>query len=216
VSTDEELVAGARALAAHRLVDAFGHLSARSCADVLITPSIPLGAVADTAALVRLPADADELPDGVPREAWIHRCIYARRADVGAICRAQPPSVLACAAAGLPVRALHGQGAFLGAEVAVHDDATLVRDQARGDAVATALGTGHGVVLRGNGAVTVGTSPGLAVARMFVLETSARINLTAASSGTPVPLDAAELSAWEAVADEILARLWAYLRRSVG
>jgi ribulose-5-phosphate 4-epimerase/fuculose-1-phosphate aldolase len=212
VSTGEELVAGARALATQGLVDAFGHLSARSGADVLITPPVPLGALADTAALVRLPGDADGLPDGVPREAWIHRCIYARRPDVGAICRAQPASVLACAAAGIPVRALHGQGAFLGSQVALHDDATLVRDQARGDAVATTLGTGHAVVLRGNGAVTVGASPGLAVARMFVLEASARLNLTAASSGTPVALDAAELSAWEAVADEILARLWAYLR----
>jgi ribulose-5-phosphate 4-epimerase/fuculose-1-phosphate aldolase len=212
VSIEQELVAGARALATHGLVDAFGHLSARSGAELLMTPPVPLGAVADATALVHLPGDADGLPDGVPREAWIHRCIYARRADVGAICRAQPPSVLACSAAGVGIRALHGQGAFLGAEVALHDDATLVRDRPRGESVAAALGAGHAVVLRGNGAVTVGASPGLAVARMYVLEASARLNLAAASSGTPVALDAAELRAWEAVAEEILGRLWAHLR----
>jgi ribulose-5-phosphate 4-epimerase/fuculose-1-phosphate aldolase len=212
VTAGEEVVAGAAVLATHGLVDAFGHVSGRTGTQVLITPPLPLGRVVRTDALVRLPSEGDALPDGVPREAWIHRCVYARRLDVGGVCRAQPPSVLACDAAGIPIRALHGQGAFLGSEIAVHRDAALVRDHGRGEAVADALGDGHAIVLRGNGAVTVGSSPGRAVARMYVLEASARINLAAASIGTPTPLDGSELAAWERVAEELLGRLWDYLR----
>jgi hypothetical protein len=75
------------------------------------------------------------------------------------------------------MRALHGQGALIGEEVSVHDDARLVRSQELGLAVAERLGGGSAVLLRGNGAVTVGATVGEAVARMWVLEASAGINL---------------------------------------
>jgi ribulose-5-phosphate 4-epimerase/fuculose-1-phosphate aldolase len=109
-----------------------------------------------------------------------------------------------------PIRALHGQGAFLGEEVPVHEDARLVRSQELSLRVAERLGTGSAVLLRGNGAVTVGTTVGEAVARMWVLEASARINLGAAE---PHRLDAEELAAWAEVAPEILERIWQYLTR---
>jgi HCOMODA/2-hydroxy-3-carboxy-muconic semialdehyde decarboxylase len=212
VTQADEVAAAAAVLAAHGLVDAFGHVSARDGDEIVMTPPRPLGEIRAGDALARMPLDGDDLPDRVPKEGWIHRCVYARRPDVGGICRAQPPSVLACGVAGVPIRALHGQGAFLGALAPVYDDARLVRDRARGEALAEALGDGFGLVMRGNGAVTVGASLGLATARMYVLEASAKLNLAAAGAGTPVPLDEDELASWSAVADEILGRLWAHLR----
>ena len=101
------------------------------------------------------------MPTGVPREAWIHLAIARRRPDVGAICRAQPATATAA-----PILALHGQGAFLGPRVPVFSDAILVRDQARGEALAEKLGQAPALLLRGNGAVTVGADIGEAVARM--------------------------------------------------
>jgi HCOMODA/2-hydroxy-3-carboxy-muconic semialdehyde decarboxylase len=212
VSQADEVAAAAAVLAAHGLVDAFGHVSARVGDEIVMTPPRPLRELRPGDALPRMALGNDDLPDGIPKEGWIHRCIYARLPDVGGICRAQPPSVLACGVAGVAIRALHGQGAFLGAVVPVHDDATLVRDRPRGDALADALGDGFAVVMRGNGAVTVGASPGLAAARMYLLEASARVNLAAAAAGAPVALDEEELVSWCAVADEILGRLWAHLR----
>ncbi|WP_345154960.1 class II aldolase/adducin family protein, partial [Nonomuraea rubra] len=67
------------------------------------------------------------------------------------------------------------------------DDAVLVRDRARGRALAEHLADAPALVMRGNGAVTVGASVGEAVALMWVLEASARMNATAAASGTPTP-----------------------------
>jgi HCOMODA/2-hydroxy-3-carboxy-muconic semialdehyde decarboxylase len=211
MSTDE-VIPAAHVLAREGLVDAFGHVSARTGNAFALTPPQPLGSLVAEAALVDVPLDAAELPAGAPREAWIHLEIYRRRPDVGGICRAQPEAVNAAAGAGVAIRALHGQGAFAGATVPLHDDATLVRHRELGAAVAAALGEGDAVVLRGNGAVTVGSTPGIAAARMVVLAASARVNLAAAASGSSRALSDTEVAAWRSVAPEVLGRLWMYLR----
>ena len=215
MSVEEEIAAAARALAHAGLVDAFGHVSARSGEGALMTPPQPLGDLAADALLTPLPLDQDSIPAGVPKEAWIHWSIYRSRPDVAAICRAQPRSVLAAGAGGVELQPLHGQGALVGAHVPTFDDARLIRSRDRGEALGEALGGASALILRGNGAVTVGSSPGIAVARMHVLEASASLNLQVAATGTPGrPLSADELAAWDDVAEEILGRLWDYLRAS--
>ncbi|HYZ03337.1 MAG TPA: class II aldolase/adducin family protein [Candidatus Binatia bacterium] len=171
-----ELVLCAQALARASLVDAFGHVSMRTEAGLLITPPVPPGSLTSDAELREVSLDTSELPPGVPLEAWIHVAVLRARPDVGAVCRAQPPVATALAAAGAAIWPLHGQGAFCGAEVPVWDDAVLVRDERRATALAAALGPAPALVLRGNGAVTIGSGPGQAVALMWVLEASARIN----------------------------------------
>jgi ribulose-5-phosphate 4-epimerase/fuculose-1-phosphate aldolase len=207
----DDLLAAARALACAGLVTAFGHVAERAGDGALrITPPRPLGSLGPHDAAREVALGAAELPAGVPREAWIHDAVLRARPDVGAVCRAQPAAATAAAAAGLAIRPLHGQGAFVGPAVPVHDDARLVRSRAQGEALADALGDAPAVLLRGNGAVTVGASPGEAVARMWVLEASAELNLRAGPAARALEED--ELRAWEAVAPEILGRIWAYLR----
>lgn len=207
-----EVVAAARALAAAGLVTAFGHVSCREGDSFFITPPKQLGSLADDEPLSRVSLKKSELPEGVPGEAWVHWAIYNRRPDVEGICRAQPPTATALASAGVPILPLHGQGAFLGWEVPVFDEARLVRDRATGEALAESLGGVGGLVMRGNGAVAVGKNAGLAAARMWVLEASAEMNQRASASGTPRPIDEEEFVYWESVAEEILGRIWAYLK----
>nr|MBA2714662.1 class II aldolase/adducin family protein [Rubrobacteraceae bacterium] len=154
----DDVTAAARSLAAAGLVTAFGHVSVRTDSGddqsgFLITPPKPLGSLRPDEHLQEVPLTGDELPDGVPREAWIHRAIYDARPDVGAICRAQPPVATAVVSGGVPIRVLHGQGAFLGREVPVYGDARLIREREAGEALARSLGDAGGVVMRGNGAV---------------------------------------------------------------
>jgi HCOMODA/2-hydroxy-3-carboxy-muconic semialdehyde decarboxylase len=213
----EDVVVAARALAAAGLVTAFGHVSARTGSgegrnSFRITPPKPLGTLRSDEPLQKVPLAGDGLPDGVPKEAWIHRAIYEARPDVGAICRAQPPVATAVASAGLPMRVLHGHAAFLGREVPVYGDARLIRERDAGEALARSLGGAGGVVMRGNGAVTVGADVGAAAARMWVLERSAEMNRDAASAGSPEPLSDSEFAYWESVSEEILERIWAFLR----
>jgi HCOMODA/2-hydroxy-3-carboxy-muconic semialdehyde decarboxylase len=176
---------------------------------------MPLGRLSRDSEWTELDLGADELPTGVPREAWIHVAIARGRTDVAAICRAQPPVATALASAGVPILPLHGQGAFVGPQVPVFDDAVLVRDEARAMALAERLGGTPALLLRGNGAVTVGADVGEAVGRMWVLEASARMNSVAAAAGTPAPLSDDEQAAWRGVAAEILGRIWADLRNPV-
>jgi len=210
----EEVIAAARSLAAEGLVTAFGHVSAREEEQdaFLITPPKPLGSLEPDDDLLGVSLAEAELPEGVPGEAWVHWTIYNSRPDVGGICRAQPPISTAVTSAGVPIRPLHGQGAFLGEEVPVYDDARLIRDRNAGEALAEDLGNAGGIIMRGNGAVTVGSSIGAAVARMWVLEVSAEINRTAVTAGTPQALSEEEFSYWDLVSEEILERIWFYLK----
>lgn len=208
-----DLVAAARVLAGERLVSAFGHVSVRRDARrLVITPQMPLGSLAAGDAFAELSVDDHELPDGVPREAWIHLAIARARPDVKAICRAQPPVATALAAAGVPIRPLHGQGGLLGPEVPVFEDAVLIRDRRRAGRLAECLGAARAVVMRGNGAVTTGTTVGEAVALMSVLEASAEVNRVAVSAGRPRPLSREAQDAWRSASGELLERIWKSLR----
>jgi len=209
----DELVTAAHALSRVGLVTAFGHLSCRTGSGrLLITPPVAPGRIASSMEWVELDVDSVTLPAGVPREAWIHLAIARVRPDVGAICRAQPPVATALASAGVPIVPLHGQGAYVGARVPVFDDAILVRNETRAVELAGELGQSPALILRGNGAVTVGATIGQAVARMWVLEASAQMNSVAAAAGKPAALSPSEQAAWQGAEAEILGRIWAYLR----
>jgi ribulose-5-phosphate 4-epimerase/fuculose-1-phosphate aldolase len=212
--TAQEIADAARVLAALDLVTAFGHVSARAGDELLITPAAPLAGVRDTD-LIRVPLDATTLPPGAPGESWLHLSIYARRRDAGAIARAQPPAALPVAAVTAELLPLNGQACWLGRTVPVHDDARLLRERALADAAAETLGGGAALLLRGNGAATTATSPGLAVARMWLLSAACQAWLSAAASGPVRALTDAEIDAWQAVEGDLLPRLWRHLRREV-
>lgn len=206
------VLAAAAALAGEGLVNAFGHVSARQAGSFLITPPVPLGTLTAHSALLSVPLDSVVLPRGVPPEAWLHAAVYRARPDVGAVVRAQPGAATAVAASGRPLRPLHGQGVLAGREVPVHPDARLARSQQAGEAIAASLGDAVSVLLRGNGAVTTGPHPGVAAARMWALEASAALNLPLLALADLPGLSGPEVEHWEAVSDELLERLWRYLR----
>ena len=114
---------------------------------------------------------------------------------------------------------LHGQAAWLGESVPVHHEAALLRSPGQAERAAASLPAGEALLLRGNGALTLGASPGLAVARMWLLAAACDVYLAAlAASGVRpvIPLSAAEIASWRAVGGELLPRLWEHLRRRAG
>jgi ribulose-5-phosphate 4-epimerase/fuculose-1-phosphate aldolase len=210
-----ELVEAAHVLAALGLVTAFGHMSVRDGGDMLITPPKELDLVAPGEP-VRIPLTAQALPPGAPPEAWGHLAVYRARPDVTAVARAQPEAALAAGAVTDRIAPLHGQAAWLGASIPVHDDARLLRSPERGERAARALGESDALVLRGNGALTTGTSPGQAVTRMWLLDAACRTHLAAHGAGPVKVLGPEEITAWRAAAPPLLDRLWAHLRRTSG
>ena len=211
---ETEVAEAANVLARLGLVTAYGHVSARDEDAMLITPAGDLARVT-AAEVVSVPlAVTPPLPAGVPAEAWVHLALYRARPDAAAIARAQPVSGFAAAAATGPrgLVPLHGQAAWLGESIPVHDSAILLRSPELAERAARLLAAGEALLLRGNGAITLGATPGLAVARMWVLAAACEIYL--AARGTVVtPLSADEIASWRAVGDELLPRLWQHLRR---
>jgi len=200
------------------LVTAYGHVSARSGTSMLITPAADLALVTESSVLeVPLSASASSaLRAGVPAEGWAHLALYRARPDAGAIARAQPASAFAAAATVTSLAPLHGQAAWLGASVPVHDDARLLRSLELAESAARSLPAGEALLLRGNGALTLGATAGIAVARMWLLSAACDVYLAAhaaAAAGRVTPLSAAEVASWRAVRDELLPRLWQHLRR---
>jgi HCOMODA/2-hydroxy-3-carboxy-muconic semialdehyde decarboxylase len=213
-----DVAEAARVLAALGLVTAFGHVSARAGDDILITPAADLATVTP-ADLITIPARTGApggppgLPPGAPAEAWAHLAVYQARPDLGAVARAQPPSAFAVTATTPELVPLHGQAAWLGPVVPVHGSAILLRSPHLARAAADRLRDGEALLLRGNGALTVGADPGLAVARMWLLAAACDTWLAARAAGPVTPLAPAEIEAWRSAGVELLPRLWQHLRR---
>jgi HCOMODA/2-hydroxy-3-carboxy-muconic semialdehyde decarboxylase len=198
----EKLVEAARALAALDLVTAFGHVSTRQGNRILITPAADLAEV-DEDSIVEIELNATALPPTAPAESWLHLSLYWQRPDATAIARAQPPATFGVVE---ELRPAHGQACWLGRTVPVHDDARLLRRPELADAAAKCLGDGEALILRGNGAVTVGNEPGIAVTRMWLLQQNCKVQRTKA-------LSEQEIDSWRQVQDELLPRLWRHLLR---
>jgi HCOMODA/2-hydroxy-3-carboxy-muconic semialdehyde decarboxylase len=207
-----ELVEAARVLSCLGLVTAYGHVSARTTRSMLITPAADLATIARLD-IVEVPLDSSSLPAGAPAEGWAHLALYRARPDAKSIARAQPASTLAAAATTKAVKPLHGQAAWLGEQIPVYDSAHLLRSAALAERAAAALPAGEALLLRGNGALTLGVTPGIAVARMWLLSAACEIWLAGRSTGEVVKLTADEISSWRAAGDELLPRLWQHLRR---
>jgi ribulose-5-phosphate 4-epimerase/fuculose-1-phosphate aldolase len=214
-STRAEVADAARVLAGLGLVTAYGHVSSRAGGDIVITPAADLAEV-DEADLIEIPVDATSLPPGAPAESWLHLHLYRARPDVNAIARAQPPAAFAAAATTGELRPYHGQASWLGRAVPVHDDARLLRSAELAEAAARVLTDGEALLLRGNGAVTTGASPGLAVARMWLLSAACQVWLSVGRYGHGRPLTDTEVTSWRTVQPELLPRLWQHLRRRAG
>ncbi|MFD8221802.1 class II aldolase/adducin family protein [Streptomyces sp. NPDC059697] len=210
-----ELVEAAHVLAGLGLVTAFGHVSVRDGGRMLITPPKELDLVVP-GELIEVPLTADTLPAGTPPEAWGHLAVYRARPDVTAVARAQPEAILAAGAVTDRITPLHGQAAWLGASIPVHDDAHLLRSAERAERAARTLGASDALVLRGNGGITTGTAPGQAVARMWLLDAACRVHLAAHGAGPVTTLSPEEIAAWRTAAPPLLERLWAHLRRTAG
>lgn len=187
VDLRNEIVTACRVLSHFRIVEGFGHVSARLPGGdrVIITPRRALGLVtADE--LVELDLDGRQIAGGgrPPLEAIMHLAVYARRPDVMGIARGHPRHVAAYACAGEPLAVAHGFGANLGPVVRVTSKPFLVATRELGEAVADALGgDAEAVILHSNGMLSVGQSVPHACVQALFLEETAELQLAAMAAG---------------------------------
>ncbi|MFT3695547.1 MAG: class II aldolase/adducin family protein [Kofleriaceae bacterium] len=199
-----DVVLAARALSRHQLVHAYGHVSARVDANTfVVTGPHPLR---NAGALIQ--CTLTDLAGALP-EVRIHQQIYRARPDVGGICRFQSPSVMALSACRLTPRALHGLGAYFAPQPPLWDDPMLVRDDERAAQLASMLGQQRAIVMRGNGAVTVGANVREAACHAFFLEDAAALELKIGDrEATPYTTDQA---ARRTADTKLYDRMWEWL-----
>ena len=182
----EEILLACRVLTHFRIVEGFGHLSARipKSKRILMTPRCAPGLVSE-AQLVELELDGRQTAgEGrAPSEAAMHLAIYRQRATVNAIVRGHPRHVAAFACAGEPLKIAHGLGASLGAVVPVFTQPFLAAGPDMGNAVADALGAGAAIILQSNGMLAVGHSVPHACVQALFMEETATVQLKATAAG---------------------------------
>jgi len=200
-----DLVSANRILGHEGILDAYGHVSARSpgtAGSFFLSRARAPGLVA--------PDDLTEFgPDGEPLvvsgsplylERYIHAAIYAARPDVGAVCHSHTPSILPFSVAMTPLRSVIHSARFIGTSVPVWDLARefpgewspLVRNLEYGQSLAAALGDGSMVLLRGHGCAVVGRSPQEVVSRCIAMDRNARVQEVAHRIGEYTPMHTGE------------------------
>ena len=121
-----------------------------------------------------------------PVEFYLHTEIYRARPDVKAICRTHGVFALTLSVLGRKLGCVHELAVRVGREVPLYDSAELIATAEEGRRAAQALGQGRALLLRGNGAVTVGASVEEAVVNAILLETSAEVQWRASCIDEPV------------------------------
>lgn len=217
-----ELAMANRILFHHGVVDAFGHISARSPERpdhfYLARNMAPAGVTADDIMLFgpdSEPVDDDRRPY---LERFIHGEIYRLRRDVHAVVHSHSPAVIPFGiVAGAQLRPVFHMCGWLGAGAAhfeirdVRGPGTdlLIRDRALGAALAGSLGGSDAVLMRGHGSTVVADSVRLAVYRAIYAEVNARLQCQAITMGGAITfLTEAEAAAAAETNKGQLARAW--------
>jgi HCOMODA/2-hydroxy-3-carboxy-muconic semialdehyde decarboxylase len=218
----EDLVAAYRILAAHGVIDAYGHVSLRS-------PRNPQRYYLARALAPELVTEADLIEydlDSRPqddngresvRERFIHGEIFKTRPEVMAVVHNHSPSVIPFSVTGAPMKPIFHMAAFVGGGVPnfeIRDfqrgSDLLVKSNFLGEALAKTLGGHPAALMRGHGSVVVGENLPRAVGRSVYLEMSAKLQMQALALAGPggkiTYLDEAEVKASDPVQN--YARAW--------
>ena len=192
-----DLVAAYRILAAHGVIDAYGHVSLRSPRNpqrYYLARSVAPELVEEQD-LIEYDLDSQAL-DANGRESvkerFIHGEIYRARPDVMCVVHNHSPSVVPFSVTGVPMRALYHMAAFIGEglpnfeirDVRKGTD-LLISNGPLGKALAATLGRKPAALMRGHGSVVVGENLPRAVGRSVYLEQSARMQMQALALAGP-------------------------------
>jgi ribulose-5-phosphate 4-epimerase/fuculose-1-phosphate aldolase len=187
----EDLVAANHILANEGVVDGYGHVSVRHPANpdrFLISRSVaPELVTPEDIMELDLDGNAVDLRGRkLYLERYIHGEIYRARPDVKSIVHHHAAAVIPFAITKVPLQPVYHMAAFIGKGVPVFEirDAggitdMLVSSPKLGQALAVTLADKPAALMRGHGAVVVGTSISEAVARSVYLQMNARLQAQA-------------------------------------
>jgi ribulose-5-phosphate 4-epimerase/fuculose-1-phosphate aldolase len=213
----KDVIAACKILTEKKLVEGFGHISARIPESNLfiLTPRIGLDLLTEKDLLVcNL---SDEVVRGrrpPPIEAPLHSAILRRRPDVMAVTRIHAPKANYFGATRVKLEPVHNHGGHFAGGVPVFPKSGLILTRQLGDEVAVKLNKKPAILLRGNGQVTVGSSIPEAVMMAIYLEETADIYFGALQIGKPLRLlpKESKLRSRETLSSVDLTRAWNFFK----
>ena len=224
----EDLVAANHILYDEGVVDGYGHVSVRHDKDpnrYLLSRSVaPELVTAED--IVEFDLDSNPVD---PRgrkfylERFIHGEIYKARPDVKSVVHHHSPAVIPFGITKVPLQPVFHMAAFVGEGVPVFEIRNfggmtnmLVGDAKLGAALARILGNKPAALMRGHGAVVVGSSVHQSVARSIYLQLDARLQAQAMALGGQITyLDPEEVKKFEDLGGAGYERAWELWKRKV-
>ncbi|MEA3194210.1 MAG: hypothetical protein QOD26_2543 [Betaproteobacteria bacterium] len=193
----EDVVAGSRVLAQQGVLDAYGHVSARSDKrpDRFIMSRSRAPALVTAADIMEHDADSEVVGDERKGflERYIHGEIYRARPEVMAVVHSHSPSVVPFGITKSKLRPVYHMASFLWSGTPVfdirkekEDNDLLIRDRPLGKALAQSLGKCTCVLMRGHGMTVVGDCVAEAVFRSIYTEMNARLQWQAGQLEGPM------------------------------
>jgi len=218
VTLAADLVLANRILVDQGVLDAFGHVSARLTAGTfLLARNRAPGLVVESDLIeYRFDGSTDDPRVGY-LERFAHAEIYRARPEVGAIVHSHSPSVVPLSTLPAGLRPLLHMAGFLGAApVPVFEmreefgDSTdlLITSTSHGRALADTLGERAAALMRGHGAVVVGSDLPTAVFRAVYTELNAQAQVRAMMIGQPNYLTPGEARATSESIGGQIGRAW--------
>lgn len=216
----KDIVSASRILSHLRLVEGFGHVSARipKSESFLITPRISLALVREEQLLtMNLKGEVVEGSHPPPFEAWLHTAIMKTKPRVNAITRIHARVANIFSVTDRRLEPVHNHGSFFAGGVPVFATPDLISNEKLGTAVGEALGDRPAILLRGNGQVTVGRTIPEAIMMAIYLEEAAEVLFGALQIGIPIPLtiDESKQRQIEALPPVDLERAWNFFKNKV-
>lgn len=232
------LLEACRILDHHRLLHAYGHVSARSAdgRTIFITPRKGPGLLRSPHEVLRMDLRGKPVADPkataklskrvastlqLPLEVFLHTEVYRARPEVQAISRFHGMFANVLSVLRRTLRPVHELAVPVGPEVPLFDTPELISSPAVGQRMTAALGSARALLLRGNGQLTVGVGIEEVVVNSILLETTAEMQWRALAIGKPVWIEGDEFSGEFAKLSnrqyEAILRPWEYyLHRSRG
>jgi len=224
----DDLVAASRILANHGVLDAYGHVSARSDKrpERFIMSRSRAPALVTAADLMELGPDSEPAAGEKRKgfiERYIHGEIYRARPEVMAVVHSHSTSVIPFGVTRTKLRPVSHMGGFLWSGAPVWDirkvreeNDLLVRDRLLGKALADTLGNCACVLMRGHGMTVVGGSIPEAVFRAVYTEMNARVQLQCTLLEGPIEfLSDYEARAIDAANRGTLERPWELWKKDI-
>ena len=213
----KDIISACRILSQKKLVEGFGHISARipGTEFFLLTPRVGLALIKESDLLtVNLRGEVVEGNRQPPSEAWLHTAIMKTKPKVNAITRIHARVANIFSVTDRKLEPVHNHGSFFAGGVPVFQRPDLIWTEELGSEVARTLAEKPAILLRGNGQVTVGGTMPEAVMMAIYLEEAAEILYGAIQIGKPIALTADESKQRqvEALPPADLERAWNYFK----